>query len=360
MLQLRISNRPERLAELKESWSDLVLASESASPFQTWEWQSSWWNHFGSGKKLHLVELTEGGDLVGLLPLVQSFSPWRTLRMLGTGPSDILRPIIRPGSETACCQKLAEYLQDEAKRRLIDLHQIPASDGLLAGLPSMTQAARLLLDLPSSYDEYLKGLSKSLRQDVLKGQKNASLKLVAVNEGNLSQALDAFFELHAARWRSRGLPGAFVGGRVKRFHQQWLGLATPLGMNRMQLLELDGQIIGVIYVMGLKNRSYFYQAGMNPEHKSLSPGTVLISGAIQKSIEEGHVLFDFLRGDEPYKRRWKPQRVEENKRILLAERSPIALAGKKWNLMGSQIETKVRDRLEGGSLKSAPKSSANP
>ena len=35
-----------------------------------------------------------------------------------------------------------------------------------------------------------------------------------------------------------------------------------------------------------------------------SPGLVLIGRALEEAVERGGSEFDFLRGDEPYKRRW--------------------------------------------------------
>jgi CelD/BcsL family acetyltransferase involved in cellulose biosynthesis len=102
--------------------------------------------------------------------------------------------------------------------------------------------------------------------------------------------------------------------------------------------------------MTLGSTVYFYQAGFDPEHSSISPGTLLVAGTIRRAIEEGKTTFDFLRGDEPYKRRWKPQREYKNRRKIMAAKGIQGALGAKWNRMGSEIEAKIRARLEGKGL----------
>ena len=66
----------------------------------------------------------------------------------------------------------------------------------------------------------------------------------------------------------------------------------------------------------LDRTTYYYQAGFDPNNGSISPGTFLVAHTIRKAIEEGSKHFDFMRGDEPYKRRWKPQHVHRNLRLI--------------------------------------------
>jgi CelD/BcsL family acetyltransferase involved in cellulose biosynthesis len=49
---------------------------------------------------------------------------------------------------------------------------------------------------------------------------------------------------------------------------------------------------------------YFYQSGREPTLERESVGEVLMAIMIRRAIERGYRRFDFLRGDEPYKRHW--------------------------------------------------------
>ena len=67
--------------------------------FRRWEWLSVWWKWFGKNRELHLLSLTRGRELVGILPLYVSRTRFggRKLSWIGVGgPTcpEYLGPII--------------------------------------------------------------------------------------------------------------------------------------------------------------------------------------------------------------------------------------------------------------------------
>src|SRR3989304_10053840 len=52
-------------SEVEDIWESLVPKSQTATLFQTFEWQKNWWEHFGKGK-IWLLEIKEGEELIGL------------------------------------------------------------------------------------------------------------------------------------------------------------------------------------------------------------------------------------------------------------------------------------------------------
>ena len=49
---------------------------------------------------------------------------------------------------------------------------------------------------------------------------------------------------------------------------------------------------------------YYYNAGVDPDARELSPGVVMVACYIQRAIEQGKTRLDFMRGNEPYKYAW--------------------------------------------------------
>jgi hypothetical protein len=49
---------------------------------------------------------------------------------------------------------------------------------------------------------------------------------------------------------------------------------------------------------------YYYQAGFDPKYEEWSVGLVVMGKCIEDAISRELSEFDFLRGDEPYKKRW--------------------------------------------------------
>lgn len=335
-------------SELETDWKELVGDSASATPFQTHQWTSTWWKHFGTAKSPYALALYDGADMVGLFPFVVTRGVWRALRPMGVGASDYLHPLARTGYEPAVNRAVAEYVR-EFSADLIDLHQVRQDKGEFDEGERIEQAVCLVLDLPDRFDAYVSGLSKSLRYDVKRMEKIAGASVQTIGRDDTRQGLECLFELHRARWRKRGLPGAFLRSSM-RFHQEWAEKAQKEGWLWLSVLQLDGRPAGAIYAMRVGTTAYYYQAGFDPVRGSVSPGTLLVASTIRRSIEEGVRRFDFLRGDEPYKRRWKPQHVYKNFRTISRGQGAMGRLGSKWNSMGFMVESRIRARLEGRGL----------
>lgn len=322
-------------------WDALVESDSDATPFQTRDWASAWWRHYGKGKRPLFLQAYEGDELVGLFPLFERQSAWRAIRPIGVGPSDYLKPIARAGYQGAVAATFLEYL--DTQNALVDLHQWPFE---VAPEGAIEQASCLVVDLPATFDQYLARLSKSLRYDAKRIGRDS--KLVLRDDVEPVEGLRILLDQHERRWKSRGLPGAFVG-KARRFHEDWAQIAHRNGWLRLTVLQSEGRAIGAIYAMTMGKTCYYYQAGFDPAYKSVSPGTVLVSHAISRAIREGVTKFDFCRGDEPYKRRWKPDHVLTNCRILLPGPA-LGRVGAGWNRLAWRVEHQVRRRLEGGRL----------
>lgn len=133
--------------------------------------------------------------------------------------------------------------------------------------------------------------------------------------------------------------------RVREFHYRFAQEAVNTGLLRLGVIEQGGQILGVIYAMAVNQTVFFYQSGFDPDAKSLSPGSVLVAHTIREAIEGGAQHFDFLRGPEPYKLRWKPQHCTTNLRIMLRRTAVLGGAGEAMNRLRSALEARIRQRL---------------
>lgn len=355
MLRADVLSGARMFEELKGPWRELVEDSASATPFQTREWHETWWSHYGGFREPLGFAVFEGGDLVGLMPLMRTRRPWRALRPMSLGPSDYLHPLARTGYEEVVGSKLVEWIESAQDIDLVDLHQVRETQPIASALNAtqLDQATCLVLDLPKSYEAYLATIGKSLRYDVRKLDKNlfktGRARIEPVAADRIDLGMDVLFEQHKLRWRRRGLPGAFLGKSI-RFHKRWAAQAVCNGWLRLSVLSLDDQPIGAIYAMALGQTTYYYQAGFDPRHGAVSPGTLLVAHTIRQAIEEGASHFDFMRGDEPYKRRWKPNHVFRNLRLIASVNGLIGNLGSSWNRAGNGVEGRVRARLEGRGL----------
>lgn len=340
----RVLEGPGFLEGLQDEWDDLLRDAPTATPFNTPEWLAAWWRFYRPGRRTLAVEVREGRDLVGLYPLTVGGGPWRTLQAMGTGPSDYLHPLARTGQEAAVAAQIEPLLRGMRGVDLLDLHGL-REDQPLASMATDDQARCLVLDLPPTYDAFLASLGKSLRFDCRRLDKTPFKDGKATIETNPPDGLDILFDLHRARWRAKRLPGAFVG-RLVPFQRAWAAAAERKGYLWLSVLRVEGTPIGALYAMAVGRGVFYYQAGFAPTEGTISPGTLLVAHTIRRAVEDGKARFDFLRGDEGYKRRWKPQHEWADRRATVPLNARGRL-GAAWIAQASAVEAKVRARLEG-------------
>ena len=138
--------------------------------------------------------------------------------------------------------------------------------------------------------------------------------------------LDAFVDLHQKRWGAEGLFPPTDGGAASR--RCFAGLfedCAPTGIVDLSFLTVGGRRIAAGVTFDDGEAVYYYNAGVDPDARDLSPGVVMVARYIQRAIELGRSRLDFLRGDEPYKYEWGA--VDSPIERLLVQRTDRPAAG---------------------------------
>ena len=302
---------------LRGEWSTL-LAEADATPFQSWEWLHAAWRHQGRGR-LWLLALREGGRLRGLAPLTigRYFgTPFRRLGFLGTGATDFNRFILPSDIAAEGAGQFLAYIAEHRRRwDMCDFQQLPEASPLAtAEIPSDLQGIRFVqercpyVELPPTWDEYTTALGKKMRGNLGYYRRLLDREFEAefftADEATLPEAMEALYQLHQQRWNQRLLPGAFVGQAARRFHLDIAQGFLARGWLRLHCLRLNGTIKAALYCFRYGHTGYYYLGGFDPSLGRYSLGTLLTGYAIRDAIEAGCRVFDFLRGDEPYKYTW--------------------------------------------------------
>jgi CelD/BcsL family acetyltransferase involved in cellulose biosynthesis len=162
----------------KPEWNDLLHRSCCDTLFLTWEWQSTWWKHLGEGDLVLLgFRADDDGRLVGIAPLFAAQDQSGKTIVHGVGcrdVSDYLDLIIERGQEDLVYEALLDYLGEEAAWDIVDLCNIPQDSLTFVRLRELAEARGYqtlvevedvcpIIDLPSTWDDYLMMLSKKQR-----------------------------------------------------------------------------------------------------------------------------------------------------------------------------------------------------
>ena len=361
--------RVRRLTELELSqaatwWDELLFRSRADSFFLRHAWVTAWWRRFGRNRELRVLVAEEIADgavrIVGVAPMCVSpetghrVLPYRELAFLGregvTG--DYLDFFTEPGRETEITKAFLEHLEVDRDWDLLCVSDLPetsptlallveqASSRGLAVMPGKSQTCPFL-PLAPTWDAFLASCSANLRSNLRRREK----KLLAmgatfeeVHGGAIGPALEDLFTLHGARWATKGQTGNFIDPRLRSFHQEIAPLLDAEGALGLWTVRHEGKTVAAIYGYRHRRKFLYYQAGFDPAFAEHGVGLALMGHAIRANIQAGMVEFDYLRGDEDYKRRWTDQQ-RFTRTLVLARPNLTGLA---WRALTSGRETAKR------------------
>jgi hypothetical protein len=145
---------------------------------------------------------------------------------------------------------------------------------------------------------------KHLRQYARAYTRLGPIRLAAAD--SVETALRMFDELAAlnrARWAVRSRYAVFRSPRFVSFHRRLIERSMPDRSVQLLRLTAGERTVGLVYNLVQDNRVYFYQCGYDYSFdRRLSPGMLTLAHAIQRCLEAGFDSYEFLSGDEPYKR----------------------------------------------------------
>lgn len=327
-LRLHIYDSLASLEPLRPAWEKLLAEVPTASIFSTWEWLGTWWRVFGEDQRLQVLAFFDDHEqLAGLAVLAIThhaiFRDWR-LRLLrlmgdGSGDSENLDIIARPGSEEAVTDTFLQYLNSISRSwDLCALNTLPSYSPVgqcllqtlrLRNWPHLTSQRRgCVIDLPKDWETYRKQLSYNERGQLGKYmrrlEREYKVRLHAATESDLASCLQDFFDLHQKRWVSQGQAGTFASQARRQFYSDLSRLFLERGWLQLWMLELNGANVGAEYDFLWKDTVYSLQGGFDAYMASGHLGYVLRGYVLKQLIETGTGHYDFLAGAESYKGRW--------------------------------------------------------
>jgi CelD/BcsL family acetyltransferase involved in cellulose biosynthesis len=294
----------EKLEALETDWLELCRRN-NVTPFQTPMWLLPWWRNFGSNDLAVIVSRSgEEVDAIAPLYILRDDDSDESLGMfLGTGISDYLDVIGDASLVIGEMAKLNCQLWDlQQLRPSSSMLRVPLPDGFSENVEDQEPCPVLALTtfeaLGSTH------FQKKLRYYRRQLERLGEVRIETPRADTLDDLLTSFFELHAARWRRRDLPGVLADDATQQFHRDAARRMLGAGMLRMYAIRCDDRVVAVFYGFALNGIVYYYLSGYDPELEKLSIGTILVAHAVEQAVRDGATAFDFLRGAEEYKYAW--------------------------------------------------------
>ncbi len=363
------------------TWDALAARNPWATPFSRWAFHRAWWDAYGANAHDQTLVLFESGSdgapsadapPVAIVPLMHRHEVEPTDALVHTtmrhGSPGTLTPVAPTAkaiffgasyhadyatvlgasddlpsiAEAFAAHAASPPAPDDAHPApwdVIDLRRLrcadPAADAL-AGAFLRREATEgwtlnveredvcpvITLSEGADFEAYLDTLGKKERHEIRRKLRRAEAagEVVLAEVPDPLAELETFIELHQRRWGADGLFPPTPGGAASRvFFRRLFELFGPAGPLRLSVLTVAGRRVAAGIHFDDGERLYYYNAGVDPVARELSPGVVMVARYVARAIECGRRRLDFLRGNEPYKYEWGA--VDEPIQRLLVRRA---------------------------------------
>ncbi len=300
-------------SQLYSRWLDIVSKRSMSTVFDTPQWQMTWWDHFGDPKNLRLLSVEDiDGEIRFIAPLNVI---GKTASFLGKSDLVDYHEFIYSESEIESFFSsvffelvnkfnvdsfhLDSLVEDSDTIRV--LGPIIKKAGWDVSIQQEGVAPRLTLE--KNWDSYLDKLRKKdrheLRRKIRRLQKAGNIRYAEFSSvADVSQNIDAFFHLHRISTPEKN---KFMTREREIFFRDISDRLASDGITRLNFLFFDNKPVAASLSFVTSRVRYLYNSGYDPDFSNLSVGLLNHAFTIRNSIDQGHMFFDFMRGNEPYK-----------------------------------------------------------
>jgi CelD/BcsL family acetyltransferase involved in cellulose biosynthesis len=347
-LGVRVFADEDGLLALGDAWRRLEDALPGLTVFQTHRYQSAWARSFALTRRLLILAVYDGEELIGIAPFQVSLvelhrHEFRQLSFLGA-PWEVDRPGFLFVREPAACAEAAAraLLQRRRQWDFVWFHeQTPADPALDAFCTTLTRAGLLhgrtassrcpYLRFSGTWQEFLAGKSQKFRKNL----KAAKRKLEAAGRleyesirgdaARLPALLAEFEALERRSWKAQAGVGITQSVEHLRFARRLAAEFGPRGEFVFRCLRLDGRMIAATFGLVFRRRYYSLHIASDDEFAKHSAGTYLEALELEECFAAGLDEYDFLGGFLSNKLRWATD-GRETVAVHLYQKRPLLVA----------------------------------
>ena len=322
-LTMEVVTNYETFVRLEQEWNHAVGQAHVTHPFVLHEWFRSWWDSFGSGRRLHIVIARDGGDIVGIAPMMveQVHMYGLPIRKL-----DLIHNDQTPRADWIVVRSVPRVFevlwsglhQMRDEWDLLQLSRLPTESLTRAEVTALAQRdgcqtgtwrgdVSPYLTLTGTWDSYLASLPAKFRSNL----RNRLSRLLHVGgtqlevvDGVDEKACEDAIRLEASGWKVDAHTSISSNASVQQFYRLLAERAAARGWLRLLFLVADGRRIAAAYGARFGDTLFFIKTGYDPGFAPCSPFKLLTYLAIQRAYADGLREVDFLGNSEPWKREW--------------------------------------------------------
>ena len=327
----------EAFASVAEDWDALHAEAIETTPFQRSGWLLPWWSCYGRGS-LAVLTVRSSGRLVGGAALFRHRRAGvRVLSPVGHPLSDVHAFLARASHEADVVQAIAAALLREAGWDVLDLPELRAgglSHRLATGWPGALQRvpSSVCLELVARPVEgLLASLPTRTRHTIQRKLRiidRAGVTVRSVPPAQVAEAVTTLLELHELQWRGRGGNPEHLTPRFAALLREATSRLAAVGCARVEQYLVNGRVHASELLLVDDTTVGAYLTGVDPAlREMLDSATLTMRHNLAVTLELGRERYSMLRGREDYKMRWRPERVQQDRVVLVR---PGSIAGRAY------------------------------
>jgi len=327
-IKLRIATNFDELSPISHEW-DSFMESIGAEIFLTYDWCRIWWKHYAGNRKLKIMIVKRGNEIIAILPMfldALSAGPLKiyVLRLMG---SDYTPVAVRlPIKDDCIGDALAVMLEELKKEKNLDLIHLGTLSGIFDKTNAITDIVRnnadgywgiekkettvqTYFELRENWNDQLSSLEKRQRKNIKRAYRQLedhgwSLCHTYASKQDLDIYFKEFVEMHQRHWHELGEAGHFNDWpKAYEFHREVAKAQIEHDRLRLMKLLLDDTCLGYKYAYKFGNTYYSFLNARNNNDKYHDVGFNQISHAeqVKDGIIENVTLIDSMRGKYDHK-----------------------------------------------------------
>jgi CelD/BcsL family acetyltransferase involved in cellulose biosynthesis len=355
----------------RAEWDRLWSRCPGSTVFQHSAWLDSWWAGYGEPGRLRAVLVRRSGELVAAAPLqLVRRGPVGVLTEVGAGISDF-GGILAAGQEP-CPGRAEESLPGESAdvakteaishlrsalvelNRPIDLRELPTGSDARLLAEGWPHPVRVWHDSPClflparSFDETVRALPRRTASRVRgKSRRIDELGLTSqvTPAAEAAATIADLLRLHEEQWKNRGISAEHQTDRFVRHLSTAVPALIEAGYADLVRYRYDGELLGCELMLHSHGMAGSYLSGLSPRlRQKIDLATLMLRNGLGLAVQREAAEYSMLRGLEPYKLRWSP-RLVHNERVLLGGRGAAATRLYAQSITGRKRLVKVAKKV---------------
>jgi CelD/BcsL family acetyltransferase involved in cellulose biosynthesis len=365
MISFKVLEGREAIQQYYPQWQEL-LASGSHEPSLSIPWTEALLHSFLEGHPVSLIVLADSTGIAGLVPLYVKEIKKAGMSLSTLSPvaehfnthSDLL---LRDSSTELAEAFLNAVLSVPVKWDVFRINRFLMGHPLFQSLESVlknkfdyayriqSEAPSFFIELAKTKDEFLKTVSRKLREDLrrhLKKLRSAGdVSFHSIRDfHDFDKLFDTIQRIEEASWKHKHGTGISSTEKSRQFYKELCRGEMKYGRLRVAMLCLKH--IPIAYEMGLVYGKKYYclHGSYDESYKKNSPGAVLLAQLIEDLIQEGIEELDSFGEPFAHIQHWT-DKYRWHRSILIYNRTPKAKLFQLVTRLKSTLRPVKEDKL---------------